>query len=69
MRGSRATLFVLNGEIAHALTVPVLGELGGSLFVARDLVFSNPPYIPSAAIESLAYRMYFDNDKLPFVLW
>jgi hypothetical protein len=21
------------------------------------------------AIESLAYRMYFDNDKLPFVLW
>jgi DUF1680 family protein len=22
-----------------------------------------------AAIESLAYRMYFDNDKLPFVLW
>jgi DUF1680 family protein len=22
-----------------------------------------------AAIESLAYRMYFDNDKLPFQLW
>ncbi len=22
-----------------------------------------------AAIESLAYRMYFDNDKLPFILW
>jgi hypothetical protein len=22
-----------------------------------------------AAIESLAYRMYFDKDKLPFVLW
>jgi DUF1680 family protein len=22
-----------------------------------------------SAIESLAYRMYFDNDKLPFVLW
>ncbi len=22
-----------------------------------------------AAIESLAYRMYFDNDKLPSVLW
>jgi uncharacterized protein len=22
-----------------------------------------------AAIESLAYRMYFDNDKLPYVLW
>jgi hypothetical protein len=21
------------------------------------------------AIESLAYRMYFDNDKLPFILW
>jgi hypothetical protein len=22
-----------------------------------------------SAIESLAYRMYFDNDKLPDVLW
>ena len=22
-----------------------------------------------AAIESLAYRMYFDNDRQPFVIW
>jgi len=36
---------------------------------------NQPGYFPAqflpfyAAIESLAYRMYFDNDKLPFALW
>jgi hypothetical protein len=36
----------------------------------RDGTTVRAQFLPFyAAIESLAYRMYFDNDKLPFVLW
>jgi membrane fusion protein, multidrug efflux system len=37
VRGARATVFIVVGDVAHALTVPVLGERGGSLFVSRAL--------------------------------
>jgi multidrug efflux pump subunit AcrA (membrane-fusion protein) len=37
VRGKQATLFVVEGEIAHARTVPVLGEANGELFLAPDL--------------------------------
>ena len=37
VRGARATVFIVVGDIAHALTVPVLGERAGSLFVGPAL--------------------------------
>lgn len=33
VRGKKATVFVVEGDVAHAKTVPVKGESGGSLFV------------------------------------
>ncbi len=38
VRGARATLFTVDGDVARARTVPVLGELGGSLFVGPALL-------------------------------
>jgi RND family efflux transporter MFP subunit len=37
VRGKKATLFVIEGEVAHARTVRVLGEANGQLFLAADL--------------------------------
>jgi hypothetical protein len=57
VRGSRATLFVVNGETAHALTVPVLGELGGSLFLGRALE-------PEALVVTEGRTLIHEGDKL-----
>src|SRR5262249_23033140 len=37
VRGTKATVFVVDGDVAHARTVSVKGELGGSLFVDESL--------------------------------
>jgi RND family efflux transporter MFP subunit len=37
IRGGKATIFVIEGDVAHARTVAVKGELGGSLFVDESL--------------------------------
>jgi RND family efflux transporter MFP subunit len=37
VRGARATVFVIDGEIARARTVKVLGEVGNNLFVDQSL--------------------------------
>ena len=37
MRGDKATLFVVEGDVTHRLTIPVLGELGGDLYVGPKL--------------------------------
>jgi membrane fusion protein (multidrug efflux system) len=37
IRGEKAVLFVVEGEVAHSRTVPVLGESGDRLFLAPEL--------------------------------
>jgi RND family efflux transporter MFP subunit len=37
VRGSKATVFVVDGDVAHARTVTVKGEVGGALFVDPTL--------------------------------
>jgi len=37
VRGSRATVFVVENDVAHARTVSQVGERGGSLYVERSL--------------------------------
>ena len=37
VRGDKASLYVVDGDVAKRLVVPVLGEAGGSLFVAPEL--------------------------------
>src|SRR5262249_47776409 len=37
IRGSKASLFALQGDKAHALTLPVKGEAGGSVFLDTSL--------------------------------
>jgi RND family efflux transporter MFP subunit len=42
VRGPKATVFILEGDVAHARTVTVKGELGGSLFVDTSLAAGTP---------------------------
>ncbi len=37
IRGDKASLFVIDGDVAHARTIPVKGEVGGTVFLAPDL--------------------------------
>lgn len=37
IRGEKATLFVVEGDVAHSRTVRVMGEIGGSVFLATDV--------------------------------
>ena len=37
IRGEKATLFVIEGDVAHSRTIRVKGEIGGSVFLATDL--------------------------------
>jgi membrane fusion protein, multidrug efflux system len=57
VRGARATLFAVDGDVAHARTVPVLGELGGSLFVARDLA-------PESLVVTQGRTLLHDGDRV-----
>lgn len=37
VRGTKASLFVVEGEVAHARIVSILGEIGGKLFLEAEL--------------------------------
>lgn len=49
IRGEKATLFVLEGDVAKKRTVAVLGESGGSLFV-DPLLGTNPVVVEGRAL-------------------
>jgi hypothetical protein len=57
VRGSKATVFVIEGEVAHARTLAVKGELGGSLFVETALS-------PGAQLVTEGRALLNDGDRV-----
>jgi RND family efflux transporter MFP subunit len=57
VRGSKANVFVVDHDIAHAQTVAVKGEAAGSLFVDTALV-------PGAAVVSEGRALLEDGDRV-----
>ncbi len=57
LRGSKATLFVIDGAIAHAKTVPVRGEAGGSLYLDTSLA-------PGARVVTEGRALLEEGDKV-----
>ena len=57
VRGTRATVFTVEGGVAHALTVRVLGEVGDKLFVERKLA-------PGAELVTEGRALLSDGDRV-----
>ena len=57
VRGSKANVFVVDHDVAHTQTVPVLGEAGGSLFVGRVLP-------PESAVVTEGRALLEDGDRV-----
>ena len=57
VRGSKANVFVVDHDVAHTQTVPVLGEAGGSLFVGRTLP-------PESAVVTEGRALLEDGDHV-----
>ena len=57
VRGPKATVFVLEGDVAHARTVTVKGEIGGSLFVDTSLA-------PGTLIVTEGRALLNDGDRV-----
>jgi membrane fusion protein, multidrug efflux system len=57
VRGARATVFAVEGDVARARTIAVLGELGGSLFVARALA-------PETLVVTQGRTLLHDGDRV-----
>lgn len=57
VRGKSATVFVVEGSVAHKVSVGVLGERGGSLFVKPDLK-------PGAHIVTQGRSLLANNDRV-----
>ncbi|HEY4393015.1 MAG TPA: efflux RND transporter periplasmic adaptor subunit [Polyangia bacterium] len=57
VRGSKASLFVLDGATAHRRTVAVLGEVGGSLFV-------DPALLPGTPVVAEGRALLEDGDAV-----
>ena len=57
VRGSKATLFVVDGDVAHAKTFAVKGESGGSLFVETSLA-------PGTRIVTEGRALLQDGDRV-----
>lgn len=57
IRGAKATVFVIEGGVAKSVSVRVLGELGGSLFVAADLA-------PGAQVVTQGRSQLANGDKV-----
>ena len=57
IRGSKATLFVVEDGAAKSVSVPVLGEIGGSLFVATQLA-------PGAQVVTQGRSLLANGDKV-----
>ncbi len=61
VRGKKATVFVIEGDVAKALTVNVLGESGGSLFV--DLALK-----PGALVVTEGRALLTNGDRVTYKL-
>jgi len=59
VRGSKATLFVVDGATARRRTLAVKGEAGGSLFV-------DPALPPGAAVVAEGRALLEDGDAVTF---
>jgi RND family efflux transporter MFP subunit len=57
VRGSKASVFVADGGVAHARTVAVLGESGGSLFL-------DPTLAPNAAVVTEGRALLEEGDRI-----
>ena len=61
VRGKKATVFVVEGDVAKAVTVTVLGESGGSLFVDATLK-------PGTLVVTEGRALLANGDRVTFVL-
>ncbi len=61
VRGKKATVFVIEGDVAKALTVTVLGESGGSLFVDLSLK-------PGSLVVTEGRALLTNGDRVTFQL-
>jgi len=57
VRGTKANVFVVDKGVAHTQTVPVLGEAGGSLFVA-------PTLLADSAVVAEGRALLEDGDRV-----
>ena len=57
LRGSKATLFIVDGDVAHAKTISVKGEAGGSLYLDTSLA-------AGARVVTEGRALLEDNDKV-----
>jgi RND family efflux transporter MFP subunit len=57
VRGTKATVFVVDDGVAHARVVPLLGEQGGTLFV-------EPKLVPGSLVVTEGRALLNDNDKV-----
>ena len=57
IRGDRATLFVLDGDVVHSRTVKVKGEIGGNLYVEQELQ-------PGTRVVTEGRSLLSDGDKV-----
>jgi RND family efflux transporter MFP subunit len=62
VRGDQATLFVVDGDVAKQVVVPVLGEAGGTLYVDPKLAAGQPVVIEGRALLD-------DGDKVTAKEW
>ena len=63
VRGKKATVFVVEGETAKAMTVDVLGESGGSLFVDLSLKPGALVVVEGRALLANGDRVTFNIEK------
>lgn len=61
VRGTKASLFVVEGDVAHAKTVPVRGEIGGKLFI-------EPQLATGARVVSEGRALLSDGDRVAATL-
>jgi membrane fusion protein, multidrug efflux system len=65
VRGKKATIFVVEGDVAHARTVDVKGEIGGSLFVGTSLAAGTRLVIEGRALLDDGDRVSAKEESLP----
>jgi RND family efflux transporter MFP subunit len=61
VRGTKANLFVVEGDVAHARVVPVMGELAGQLFLA-------PQLSPGVRVVTEGRELLSDGDRVTAAL-
>lgn len=57
VRGKKATVFVVEGDVAHARSVAVIGEASGQLYLATDLA-------PGALVVTEGRALLADGDRV-----